>query len=335
MILIRADTNEQIGTGHVMRCLSIAHSLVEKGEDVLFVTADHKGDGLIMQNGFVPSCLESEWRDLEAELPALIELIKSTQPQFLLIDSYFVTERYFECLAPFTKLAYMDDLNKARWDIDYLINYNIFAAVFDYSWYNGTRTELLLQPQYAPLRAEFRGRPKHEIKEEVTDILISAGGADPQGISVQLMREVCPNWPDVRFHFIIGALNPQMDAIKKLAGGNIVLHINETHMADLMELCDIAVSAAGSTLYELCACGTPTIAFTLADNQIIAAERFAREHIMLNAGDCRDSDSFIQNLGVYIGDLIADQKKRQLLSNRMQTLVDSCGADRIAERLLK
>lgn len=335
MILIRADANEHIGTGHVMRCLSIACSFAKIGEQVLFVTADHRGDSLILQNGFSSICLNSEWTDLDGELDALRMLIEKEHPSLLLVDSYYVTERYLESLSKFVRNVYLDDLNLAKWNVDALINYNIFSSVFDYTAYEGTRTKVLLSPKYAPLRDEFRGCPKHQIKG-VTDILVSAGGADPERITEKIIKDVCPEFQNISFHFIVGALNPRLETIKKLAEDreNAVIHINEKHMADLMKYCDIAVSAAGTTLYELCATGIPTIIYTLADNQIVATEQFYTQGIMLSAGDCRGDDGFTGRVELLLRKLIDDKGLRIELSTRMQNLVDGNGAYRIVDALL-
>ena len=91
-------------------------------------------------------------------------------------------------------------------------------------------------------------------------------------------------------------MNPRIDIIRGKILGNAVLHINEHNMSALMQKCDIAISAAGSTLYELCATGIPAITYTLADNQLIAAEQFDKQGIMLSAGDCRDDEGFIVRL---------------------------------------
>ena len=73
MIYIRADANEYIGTGHIMRCLSIARAFVRRGEKVTFITADHRGDGLIQQNGFSSICLDSDWTNMNGELSKMME----------------------------------------------------------------------------------------------------------------------------------------------------------------------------------------------------------------------------------------------------------------------
>ena len=139
MILIRADANEIIGTGHVMRCLSIANAFALAGHEVKFITADHRGDGLIQSRGFESICLDSEWAKMEEE--EMDRVVRSYNPDLLLVDSYFVTESYLSSLSNYVTLAYIDDQNSAVWDLDFLINYNVFGPVMDYAGYNGTRTK--------------------------------------------------------------------------------------------------------------------------------------------------------------------------------------------------
>lgn len=316
-----------------MRCLSVACAFVDKGEKVLFVTADHRGDQLINQQGFDTICLDSEWTDMESE--SVDNVVREYKPNLVLFDSYYVTKHYLDSLRNIVRTAYFDDLNMKRWNVDYLINYNIFAEVFDYTRYSGTTTKLLLTPRYAPLREEFQNCPKHKIAT-VSDIMVSAGGADPEHITERIMSGICPEMREIKFHFIVGALNPRLNDIMTLAEGkeNIVLHINEQHMSDLMKNCDVAISAAGTTLYELCATGIPTITYTLADNQLVAAEQFDKQEIMLSAGDCCGDDGFVDRVKMNLEKLTGDIELRRRLSEKMQQLVDGNGAERIVEALL-
>lgn len=333
MILIRADANEHIGTGHVMRCLSIARALAAQGQELVFLTADEKGAGLISQAGFPVRCLFSRWESMENELPALLPLLRELRPSLLLVDSYFVTQSYFRSIAPFTRLAYLDDQNAGHWDVDVLINYNIFAADFDYGWCAEQGVRTFLSPQYVPLREEFQNLPERQTRAVTTDVLVSAGGADPERMTERMMTELCPRWEGLRFHFLVGVLNPHVEQILAIAPRNAVPHINERQISRLMRQCDFAISASGSTLYELCACGTPTVTYTLADNQLPAAESFSRKGLMLNAGDCRNNPHFAYSLNACMGALVTDPALRRTFSVRMQSLVDGEGARRLARGL--
>lgn len=333
MILIRSDANEHIGTGHIMRCLTIARVFVAKRETLRFVTADHSVDALIHRVGFESICLNSRWEDLSGE--DIGGIVREYRPKLVLVDSYFVTPTYFDRLAAEARVAYMDDLNDNCWNVDCLINYNIFAPSLDYSACEKTRTKLMLGPAYAPLRNEFRGMGERRIKP-VSDIFVSAGGADPACITESIIDRICPGFPNVVFHIVVGALNPRIDNISSMSKhhDNVRLHIREQHMSELMRCCDMAISAAGSTLYELCACGTPTITYTMADNQLLAEREFCKQGIMLSAGDLRGDDGFVGRLEEQIQKMKGDETLRRRLSLSMQSMVDGYGAERIAEGLL-
>ncbi len=333
-IFIRVDANRYIGTGHMIRCISLADACLSRGFDVLFVVADHDGDYLLDHGRVEVNCINSNWSEMDEEIGILSELIKKNKPCILIVDSYGVTQKYFEAISALVSVVYIDDLNSDTWNVDYLINYNIFSDVFDYSTYNTTRTKLILGSIYAPLRREFLNLPKHSIKSNVTDILLSMGGADPNRVTELFLENICPIFEKISFHLVVGALNPRLDKIKALAGENVFLHINEQNMSNLMLSCDIAVAAAGSTLYELCACGTPTIAYSLADNQMIAVEEFARKGIMLSAGDSRINSSFIRNISDNIELLVNNQSLRYSKSNKMHSIVDGNGASRIVDILI-
>ncbi len=332
MIIIRVDANQDIGIGHVMRCLSVAKAFSKINEEVIFCTADHNSDEIIKKNGFDSICLDCDWNQVTCK--EFSQILYKYKPNYTLIDSYFVTKNDFNSLKPLTPIVYIDDLNVECWNVDILINYNIFSTMLDYSGYNKTQTKLMLGPQFAPLREEFKNLPKHQIKDCVSDILVLSGGSDPENVSENIIRSVCNEFKSINFHLIVGTLNPRIDKLKKLEKENVILHINEKEISRMMRKCDIAISAAGTTLYELCASGIPTITFTIADNQIMAAKQFETEKIMFNAGDYRTKINCVYEIKKHLIFLLENTKMRRKLSNKMQTIVDGKGADRIAENIL-
>ena len=125
MIAIRADANKEIGTGHIMRCLSIAAALQEAGQEVCFILADTEALALLKSKGQQVYVLHSDYRQLEEEIPKLCELVERLSPDYLLIDSYYVTPEYLRKLGKYTKTAYVDDKNSFPYPVDMVINYNI------------------------------------------------------------------------------------------------------------------------------------------------------------------------------------------------------------------
>ena len=192
MILIRADGNAVIGTGHIMRCLSIADALREKGQTVLFVTAHEGMVQTIGRRGYDAAILHSDYREMDAESGKLLKLIHDTTADGILIDSYFVTTGYLKTVREQIPAAYLDDLGDFGYPADLLINYNVYGPGIDYRGLyeqaGVTYPQTLLGPKYAPLRGMFRGIPKRIQKERASDILVSGGGSDPAHIGLRLIR---------------------------------------------------------------------------------------------------------------------------------------------------
>lgn len=340
MIYIRADGNGEIGTGHIMRCLSIAEEYRRQGGEAIFLTADECAGDLIEKKGFSYISLNSAWNNLEQEIDKLVKFIKQKQVSLLLVDTYFVTQKYLSALRECTKVAYIDDLDQFIYPVDLLINYNIYAEQANYSQrykVAGVAAELVLGCNYVPLRKEFRGR-KCSIPEQVRKVLITTGGTDSYDMTGHLLEYVYkqPWFGDLNFEVIVGRFNSHNKELKIRwkECGNICFHYNVTNMADYMTECDIAVTAGGSTIYELMACGTPAIVYTLADNQRDIAKTVSEMDLMPWAGDVRgDIKSVCCSVAAEIGNY-SEADRRRLVSEKMQKLVDGKGSVRLVNVLI-
>lgn len=330
MIYIRADANKNIGMGHVMRCLSIADAMLRYDEDIIFVLADDTVSKLINDRGFKTVVLNTDYRKMDSE----IENWPKEEADLIIVDSYFVTNSFFDGLKCKGRLAYIDDLFSFQYNVDMLINYNVYADRARYEeLYNDSRMPmLLLGPEYAPLRKMFSSVKAKKQNEVVKDILFSTGGSDSLHLALSIIKA---KHDDLIYHFIVGPLNCDKEEIKTLASKNagVVIHENVTDMKSLISDCDIAVSAAGSTLYEICACGTPIITFVTADNQVDGADYFEKAGLAVNAGDMRLDSDPVGRLLKNVGELADDEAKRAKMSKMAQEKVDGKGAERIAKAL--
>ena len=218
MIGIRADANKIIASGHVMRCITIAKELIALGESVTFFVADNEGKSLVDSVGkeldhFEVVVLGRAYDHMEDELPVLKKELKARDVNALLVDSYFVTKRYFEAISGICPVAYMDDLGKEPYPVDVLINYSGYYDALNYeslykgmSGHKGLPTKLLLGLKYAPLRRQFY---EDELSGEKTTqdrnaadttkatsnsgssslrILLTAGGADIHGMLLSTLE---------------------------------------------------------------------------------------------------------------------------------------------------
>lgn len=340
MFYIRADGNEKIAMGHVMRCLTIAEALERLGEEVLFVTADEKPVELIRERGFAAKVLSAEYDDMEAELPQLTALFSQdggAEKNRILVDSYFVTPYYLERLRSFAKVILMDDEKKTVYPCDGLVNYNIFGKTLGYERDYPAQTRLFLGCTYMPLREQFRGC-SYEVRDQAKHILFATGGGDSLHIAMHMVKRLLrkgkldgegPIW-----HIVCGPYHPDTGELENLAAGHALLriHKNVTHMSELMRECDIAVSAAGSTMYELCSVGLPTVGFYFVENQRRNMEAFAERTPIKNAGDfAKEPENVLAAIEKEVDRLCGEKTLREEISRKMKEVVDGRGADRLAE----
>ncbi len=352
MVVIRADANSKIGMGHVMRCLSVADALLKRGEEVLFVTADDMPVPLLTKKGIPYRVLHTDYADMEAELPELWEVLRKL-PQgagaseaalaqkntSILVDSYYVTEKYLAALKKRITTIYMDDIYAFSYPVDMLINYNIYGEKMGYEKDAAfADTKLLLGTQYVPLREEFSVAEQQRTAAD-GGILITTGGSDSFNLAGQLLTEAMKSdaLKTKEYHVVSGSLNPHIGELQALAQKheNIHIHCNVTNMAELMAESEIALSAGGSTLYELCAMGVPVIAFSFAENQERLVQTFVKRGIAQYGGNYRtDGNRMIQNTIAGLETLLENENLRAEYRKKARTLVDGKGADRIAEAIL-
>jgi UDP-2,4-diacetamido-2,4,6-trideoxy-beta-L-altropyranose hydrolase len=338
MLYIRADANSKIGSGHIMRCISIAKSLRKIGIDSIFITADNEAEGLLKQNKFDFICLDTIWDNLDHEIDKMEYLITQKGIKKILVDSYFVSNSYLSKLKQQVKLIYLDDLHSFIYPVDMLVNYGISAEDYKYETYYKDTIKLLIGSSYIPLRDEFAHIIRRN-KERVRDILITTGGSDSFNFASKLIYCIRKNqnFNTFNLHVVVGAFNKNKDELINIERqyDNIILYHNVTDMSNLMMQCDVAISAGGTTLYELCACGAPTISFVFADNQIESVNGFEKRSLLYNAGDFRSGiDECLERICGYIEMLDKNYILRNELSNRMMKFVDGKGADRIAQEIL-
>ena len=334
MILFRADGNPTVGSGHIMRCLSLADGFSGIGQSAVFITADDHLQNMIRQRGYECIVLHTEYDRMEDELPALLPVLKRIHPRCVLLDSYFVTPDYMSAVKREAPLVYVDDLNAFDYPADLVVNYTLYGDKLPYP----PNKTYLLGPEYALLRKEFQNVPRRKAAAQVKNVLLSTGGADPEHVALSCVQYLRGQpFDGIAYHVIIGGMNRSAAEIEGLTAGcpHIVLHRSVSDMRSLMLQCDAAISAAGTTLFELCACGVPTVTYVLADNQIMNAASFEEAGLMLNAGDIRKKDCFAQDIFELLKFLIDDIGLRQRMVEQMQTLVDGNGAARLAAALCR
>lgn len=366
-VFIRTDGNAQIASGHLMRCISIANACRKLGMEVHFLVSDKESVSLFSKKlsaDFPITCLRSAAYDhLEQELPELLALLADheSQKKIFLLDSYYATERYLTSVRTLAQTVYIDDLMLFNYPVDLLINYDVIPSrnmdFYRSAYTNAQKT--LLGAAYAPLRDQFQNR-KMPLRNQVKNVLITTGGSDPfhfclsflhflKGTAFLKASKSGSTRDDIIFHILVGSLNTDRDALFSLAKASpfIKLYENVTDMASLMESCDLAVSAAGTTLYELCALGVPAISYTMADNQLTAAAAFAETDIIPCSGDIRVSmNNVLENILLFLTQMsksvtsdsakttAISYEKRKLAHKTMCSFIDGNGSTKIAKAIL-
>lgn len=349
MIGIRADGNNQIGIGHIMRCLTIAEQLIQCGEEVIFIIADNGCKDIIRERGFHYEVLDTSFDDMNAESEKLKAVIFQHKIKKILIDSYYVTYEYLQQLREDVVTIYIDDIDRFPYPVDLLINYNVFATALEYPYgivYNeciqnsdikkGDITEVLAGPLYAPVRKEFAFE-RLPLTDTVGDILITLGGSDVYNLSFKIAQKLIKK-TNTRLHIVCGPFNIHKTKLHELekAYQQICIHENVKEMWTLMKKCEIAVSAAGSTMCELAVAGVPTVTFSFVENQRRIAETFGRNNAAILAGHYipEEEGEFLDKIYEGVNRLICEKQLREAILREADKLVDGHGARRIAQVIM-
>lgn len=342
-IIIRADMNKTIAMGHVMRCLSIADALKRQGCTVIFVNASDDPSELIRSRGYENRVLDTDFDNTIGEIDKFKIVLDEIKPDAIIYDGYYFSTDYFNKLKGYGISVYMDDYGLDAYPVDMLVNYNIYGDDTDYEGlYKNAGVkcpELLCGTEYAPLREAFlNAEPVKTKKEGKIEILVSTGGADLCGVAKEILVKYLDNpIENTRINVLAGPFSKDRDFILKCAEDypDIVSEYERiTDMPGFLSKFDIALSAAGSTSYELCRMGIPTCLFCSADNQSKINETFKKKGICESAGNAEeDKNGTVNRLLSFAEEYAKSFEKRKEMSEKMKKTVDAKGAERIAVKI--
>lgn len=337
MIAIRTDANANTGEGHVMRTLAIAQAIRRQGGEAAFITGDAIPAKRIRSAGFKQIVLESA--DMQNEMKPLQRALKVLNAHTLLVDSYSASPAYFEQLKGIVRTAYIDDFGEQAYPADVVVNYNISCGRRQLrTLYAGKKTRLLAGAKFAALREEFGGVGIRPVKKALGDIMITTGSTDHYGMALKLARAFAAEdmLKNARLHIVAGRFYTQTKALLELKREhpNMFVYKAPRDMKSIMLACDMAISAGGTTLYELCACGLPCVVFGLADNQQTLRQAFAKKGVMIDCGDCRYRADITDDIIAAVKKLQSARLRAQM-RGKARAVTDGRGARRIACELLK
>lgn len=339
--------SKKIGMGHIMRSLSLAEAFRERGHYVSFFSKYSLGIKKIKEYGFEIEntifCLEEgktenfcygETKEAVQDAEYIYDHTRELY-DIIIVDSYNVSKEFFLILKKVTrKLVYIDDLNAFEYPVDILINGS--AAAFGINYEQIQKAQLLLGLSYNLIRKEFRGLPEKSVKNEVEDVLITTGNSDPFHMTEKIIDILRTKkfWKNITIHVIMGS-GFESVALKEFASKDekICLHEEPFNMQKIMLKCDLAITAGGSTIYELASCGVPAIVFAYADNQIPQIMALEKEGLLQYIGTYQNLDQckMIQ----CIQSFYKNYNKRKELAEKLQLLVDAKGTLRIVKEIEK
>jgi len=338
-LVIRADANPLIGTGHVMRCLALAQTWKDAGGRVVFGTApDSRPLEARLRRNAVDVTYLSETPGSVDDASRTVALAMRERAAWIVVDGYQFGDEYQKLIKDARlKILLMDDYGHAdHYWADLVLNQNIYARRDLYP-NKEAYTRLLLGSQYVLLRREFLRWSgwKREIKERACNILITLGGSDPGNgtLSVVKALDTLDSF-GCEVRIVTGPANPHAGTVEKaISPRNMRIMQNVDDMPALMAWADMAVSAGGSTCWEMCFMGLPFLTVVLADNQKDIARGLDEEELAENLGWLSDlsEDRMVER----ISDMITNREKRERFSASGRLLVDGRGALRIVRHILE
>ena len=330
-IAIRLDAGPSIGSGHLMRCTALAEELKQYGHKIILLCRNRLSQEVPFPVYYFDrpyssqKCAQYDFPPIMDELPALVSVVKSEKLNCIIVDHHGATEEYFQALTEMgISVVAVDDMCAHPFPVDVVINGNIYAKDFCYQG----AAHALLGPEYLLLRKEFQGMPPKQINPKVSKIYITSGGADPLHFCEAIMQcLVSLDMKAIQTYVIVGP-DFEEEYVKRLKTlFPDTSFITNANMRYCMEDADLFITAAGSTLYELAACGTPSVSCILSEDQLRCGEIMDKKGLT-----CCFRWEQIGSLDVQqmIYRVVTDQSYRKNMSEQSQNLFSHDSLHRVA-----
>lgn len=288
-IIFRVDASSTIGTGHVMRCLTLANLLKEKGAKVSFVCADLDGNMIqfIINQGYEVLIISQE---IQEDAKDTIEALNNREIDLLIVDHYqldFSWESTVRKELGDIKLMVIDDLANRKHDCDILLDQNYQVNYENrYEALIPERCQKLLGPQNLLLRPEFYKEYKPDKASKLRNILVFYGGSDPTSETLKALKALAQiELKQAQVHVVVGLSNDKKDIIKDICSSNDYIYYEQIdYLAELMRESDLSLGAGGVTMWERCYLGLPSIVTIVAENQAESTIATAKYGAIWNLG---------------------------------------------------
>lgn len=352
-IAFRVDASSKIGTGHFMRCLTLAIALRKCGAQIRFISRylpdylrsmlaremcefvllnsqqnNHKIDGLV----------HSHWLGVSQEQDAAdsLQALSDQIWDWLVVDHYALDSHWELMFRNVSKkILVIDDIADRKHECDMLLDQNFYCDMqHRYTDKIPAGCQLLMGPRYALLRDEFRQLRK-ELEPRngpVKRILIFFGGVDEHnytGLAVSVLSEIGVD--ELHIDVVIGLQHPNCEEIKALCRElGFFLHVQTNKMAELIASADLVIGAGGATTWERCCLGAPALSICVAKNQVSQIRDAAHEGLLYGPEVGSDVALAIKT---HIMALLDNSALRSLISRKAWNAVDGRGVMRVVGNL--
>ncbi|GGL54463.1 UDP-2,4-diacetamido-2,4,6-trideoxy-beta-L-altropyranose hydrolase [Sporolactobacillus putidus] len=304
---IRVDASVCIGSGHIMRCLTLANQLKRAEINVVFFCRELKGNlnTLVRQNGFKIVELRSigeaeesniwQWYDENwfEDARELLNLFRDEKllPDLLIVDHYGLDEKWETVLCEHSnRIMVIDDLANRKHRCSILLDQNVLEDFLKrYDDLVPDSCQKLLGPDYILFRDEFIHSVRKERTGAIANILVSFGGTDPQNETLRVVKLLSSLNQKVTVNVVVGQSNKFRHEIQHFCSQfeNFYYFCQVSDMVPLINQADIAIGAGGISMWERCFLGLPSIVMAIADNQIRIAEEVRKLGAIIYLGESR------------------------------------------------
>jgi UDP-2,4-diacetamido-2,4,6-trideoxy-beta-L-altropyranose hydrolase len=338
-LFIRVDVGVVVGAGHLMRCLALAEVWRGRGGDVVMAVPDGLSNGLRDRVASVGCDVFTVPEESSTE--GWLSEAGRRDAAWLVLDGYDfgpdVMGRARRSGLPVLVLD--DDARQDRYPVSMVLNQNLHARAEAYT--RKTEARLLLGPRHALIRSEFRGWSnwKRDIPSCARNVLVTLGGADPGGHTervIQALRVVGERFSEKKLsvRVVVGGANPRLDRLREIAETETGIEIlsNVQDMGALMRWCDVAVSASGSTVWELALFQTAMLLATASkvEEPVASSLRAADAALVLGRLD----DLSVEAITAAVAEILPNETLRARLASAAANLVDGNGAERVVDQML-
>jgi len=354
-ILIRVDSSREIGTGHTMRCLSLAIGLKEKCAEITFLSRDATGIlvDLVRKQGFEVLVLppgsgkkfhyevaHSRWLGVSQKIDARESIAAAGSDwDLVVVDHYGISSTWENEIRTHTKkILVIDDIADREHNCDFLVDQNLYNnATSRYDGKISSGAKLLLGPKFALLRHEFRlARNKLSRKNGLKKILVFYGGADPANETQKALDGLLAlKKGAIGVTVVCGPSNPHLGGLEKFCAKHSGFHLlhSVSNMAELMMDADLSLGGGGTTTWERCALGLPAIVTIMAENQREMAMAAEGAGVQIVAGDTSRVSS--EMLGGLVAKFSENPELLAAMTKSALCLVDGLGVTRVIQEVSK